>query len=102
MNQQAMMKKIRQLQQEMMDTQAEIEATEFTESSGPVTIVMYGKKTIKSVKIDSDFVIEDNDDREMLEDAIVAASSVLIDEIDKYTEEKMSKYRSMLGGFGGF
>lgn len=102
MNQQAMMRKIRQLQQEMLDTQKEIEETEFTANCGPVKMVMMGNKTISKVIIEDDYVIESADDKELLEDSIVAASSQLISEIDKYTEEKMAKYRSMLGGFGGF
>jgi len=37
----------------------------------------------------------------MLSDMIVAACQIAIDDIDKFTEEKMRKYQSMLG-YGGF
>ena len=100
MNKQAMLR-IKRLQQEMIQTQKEIESTEFSASSGPVTLVMYGKKEIKSVSIDKEFEFEDKDDIEMIEDAIVALSRQLISEIEEYTEEKMSKYTSMFGGMGG-
>ena len=100
MNKQAMLR-IKRLQQEMIQTQKEIEGTEFSATSGPVTLVMLGKKEIKSVSIDKDFEFEDRDDIEMVEDAIVALSRQLIKEIEDYTEEKMSKYTSMFGGMGG-
>lgn len=100
MNKQAMLR-IKRLQQEMIQTQKEIEGTEFSATSGPVTLVMLGKKEIKSASIDKDFEFEDRDDIEMVEDAIVALSRQLTKEIEDYTEEKMSKYTSMFGGMGG-
>ena len=100
MNKQAMLR-IKRLQHEMIQTQKEIEGTEFSATSGPVTLVMLGKKEIKSVSIDKDFEFEDRDDIEMVEDAIVALSRQLTKEIEDYTEEKMSKYTSMFGGMGG-
>lgn len=100
MNKQVMLR-IKRLQQEMIQTQKEIEGTEFSATSGPVTLVMLGKKEIKSVSIDKDFEFEDRDDIEMVEDAIVALSRQLTKEIEDYTEEKMSKYTSMFGGMGG-
>lgn len=100
MNKQAMMR-IKRLQQEMVQTQKEIEETEFSATSGPVTLVMLGKKEIKSLTIDKDFEFEDKDDYEMLEDAVVALSRQLVQEIEEYTEEKMSKYTSMFGRLGG-
>lgn len=99
MNQQAMLRKARQLQQEMLAAQREIEETSFTTSVGPVTMEMKGSKEVSKVKIDADFKIESDDDREMLEDAIVAASGKLQAEINAFTEEKMGKYKSLLGGF---
>ncbi len=100
MNKQAMLR-IKKLQQEMIQTQKEIEETEFQATSGPVTLVMLGKKEIKSVTIDKEFEFEDKDDYEMIEDTIVALSRQLNKEIEEYTEEKMSKYTSMFGGMGG-
>ncbi len=100
MNKQAMLR-IKRLQQEMIQTQKEIEETEFKASSGPVTLIMLGKKEIKYLTIDKEFEFEDKDDYEMLEDTIVALSRQLIREIEEYTEEKMSKYTSIFGGMGG-
>lgn len=100
MNKQAMLR-IKRLQQEMIQTQKEIEETEFKATSGPITLVMLGKKEIKQIVIDKEFEFEDKDDYEMVEDAIVALSRQLNTEIEEYTQEKMSKYTSMFGGMGG-
>lgn len=97
MNQQAMLRKVKQLQKEMLDTQEEINQTEFKTTCGPVTIVMLGTKDIKQVIFDENFKIEDKEDFAMLGDMIVACSHQATSEIDNYTEEKMGKYKSMLG-----
>ena len=99
MNQQAMLRKARQLQQEMLATQKEIDETSFTASVGPVTVVMKGSKILERVVIDTDYKIETEEDKELLEDSIVAACSKLNTEINNFTEEKMAKYKAFLGGF---
>ena len=58
MNQQAMMRQLRQ----MMATQKEINETVFTATCGPVEGKMYGSKEGFEVKIQDGFVIEDADD----------------------------------------
>lgn len=100
MNQQAMLKKVRQMQKEMMDAQAEIEQTEFKATSNVVTVIVMGNKDLKQVIIDPSFEIEEKEDLEMLSDMIVAATSIAYKNIEKMTEEKMGKYQAMLGGFG--
>ena len=87
MNQQAMLRKVRQMQKEMMDTQKEIENTEFTATSNVVTVVVMGTKEIKSVIIDPEFEVEDKEDLEMLSDMIVAASAIAYRDIEKTIEE---------------
>ena len=72
MNQQAMLRKMRQLQKEMMETQKQIEETLFTASCFPVTGEMLGSRSGFKVTIDKNFEIEDADDQEALEDAIAA------------------------------
>ncbi len=100
MNQQAMLKKVRQMQKEMMDAQAEIEQTEFKATSNVVTVIVMGNKDLKQVIIDPSFEVEEKEDLEMLSDMIVAATSIAYKNIEKMTEEKMGKYQAMLGGFG--
>ena len=99
MNQQAMLRKMRQLQKEMMETQKQIEDTLFTASCFPVTGEMLGSRSGFKVTIDKSFEIEDADDQETLEDAIAVVVNQLLNDIDKMTEEKMSKYQAMAGLF---
>lgn len=102
MNQQAMLRKIKKMQDEMMATQKEIEETVFTASAGGVVSVeVYGTKELKEVKVDASFEAEGPEDYEMLSDMIVAACNEAYKEIEKTTQTKMSKYQALLGGFGG-
>ncbi len=102
MNQQAMLKKIKKMQQEMEDTQKEIEETVFNATAGGVVSVeVYGTKEIKSVNIDNSFEAEGKDDYEMLSDMIVAACGEAYKKIDKTTSEKMAKFNALTGGLGG-
>ncbi len=99
MNQQAMLRKARQLQKEMEETQKEIAETLFSESAGGVvTVTLNGTKELVEVKISNDFEIESKEDLEMLQDMIVAACKNAYQKIDKTTEEKMAKYSAFLGG----
>ncbi len=101
MNQQAMLRKVRQMQQEMLKTQEEISNTDFSQTAGGVVkVTLKGTKELVSVEILDDFEIESKEDYEMLSDMIVAACKKAYDEIDKTTEEKMSKYQALLGGMG--
>lgn len=102
MNQQVMLRKLKKMQDEMLQTQREIEETVFKASAGGVvTVEMYGTKELKSVKIDEGFEAEGKEDYEMLSDMIVAASNEACKQIDKTTADKMAKYSALTGGFGG-
>ncbi len=102
MNQQVMLRKLKKMQDEMLQTQREIEETVFKASAGGVvTVEMYGTKELKSVKIDDGFEAEGKEDYEMLSDMIVAASNEACKQIDKTTADKMAKYSALTGGFGG-
>lgn len=97
MNQQAMLRKMRQIQKEMMEVQKQIEETLFTATCFPVTAEMYGSRRGFKITIDKTFVVEDADDQEALEDAIAAVVNELLENIDKTTNEKMAKYQSIAG-----
>lgn len=102
MNQQVMLRKLKKMQDEMLQTQKEIEETVFKASAGGVvSIEMYGTKELKSVIIDESFEAEGKEDYDMLSDMIVAASKEACKQIDKTTSDKMSKYSALTGGFGG-
>ena len=103
MNQQAMMRKLLKMKQEMEETQKEINESEYEVSSGGiVTVTALGTKEIIKVEISEDFEAESKEDLEILSAAIVAACKQLYEAIEEETEEKMSKYSALLGGFGGF
>lgn len=102
MNQQVMLRKLKKMQDEMIQTQKEIEQTVFKASAGGVVSVeMYGTKELKAINISESFEAEDRSDYEMLCDMIVAASKEACEKIDKTTAEKMEKYSALTGGFGG-
>ena len=99
-NMNQLLKQAQKMQSEMMKSQEEIEAKEFEVSSGggAVTIVMNGKKIIKSIKIKPEVV--DPNDVEMLEDLILSAISEGVQKADKIVEDEMGKY-NIPGGLGG-
>lgn len=102
MNQQAMMRKLMKMKQEMEETQKEIAESEYEVSSGGiVTVTALGTKEVIKIEISEDFEAESKEDMELLADSIVAACKKIYKEIDDETEEKMAKYSSLLG-LGGF
>ena len=82
-------------------SQKELEEAEFTATAGgsAVTVVVSGKKEIKSLKLNPEVV--DPDDVEMLEDLIVAALNEAFSQVDEKSSEAMGKMTGGLGGFGG-
>lgn len=95
--QNAMMKQIQKLQEEMKQAQEELEESEVVGSAGGglVEITLSGKKEMVSISIKPDAI--DPDDIEFLEDLIVAAYNAASDAIDSLSEEKLGKFGS-LGG----
>lgn len=99
---QAMIRKVQQMQKDMKKTQEEIVNTEFTATCGVVTVTMMGDNSLKQITFEEGFSATDKEDLEMLADMIVAATHQTQEEISRFTEEKMQKYQALLGGFGGF
>ena len=93
-NMQSLMKQAQKMQQEMQKAQEELEELEIEGASGNglVTVVLSGKKVLKSVHLDPKVV--DPDDAELLEDLIMAAYN---EALAKAEEE----YNSRMGAFGG-
>ena len=99
---QALIRKVQQMQKDMEKTQLEIENSVFYGSvNGVVKVEVMGTRELALVEIDPSFEINDEDDREVLNDAIVAACNQAYEEVTKVTEEKMAKYKALLGGMGG-
>ena len=86
-----MLKRVQQLQEDMANTQDELESKEYDVSSGGgmVNIRINGKKEILSVKIDPTVVTPD--DVEMLEDLLAAAVNEAIRLVEDTNEQETSK-----------
>ncbi len=96
-NMQSMLKQAQQMQEDMANKQAELEACEYEISAGGgvVNVKINGKKEILSVKIAPEVV--DPDDVETLEDLIVAGVNEAIKKVETVTNEEMSKITSPFG-----
>ena len=96
MNMQAMLKQAQKLQKDMLETQEKINETVFTGKSSIVTVQMNGKKELVDVKIDLAQI--ESDDVELLQDMIMVSVNDAINQINKETEAKMSKYTQGMPG----
>lgn len=90
-NMNAMIKQAQKMQDEITKLQDDIEAREFSATSGggAVEITLTGKKTVKTLKINPEVV--NADDVEMLQDLVISAFNEGIAKIEAVTEEEMSK-----------
>lgn len=88
--QMAMMKKIQEMQAQMEQKQAEIEASEFTASAGggAVEVTVSGAHEVKSIIMQPDVI--DPDDADMLADLIIAATNEAMRKADDAMEQAMN------------
>jgi DNA-binding YbaB/EbfC family protein len=91
MNIQQMMKQAQSMQKKMQELQQQMEATDFTGTSGGgvVTITTTGKGEVKKVQIDKSLLIPE--DVEILEDLIVAAFNNAKQNCDQHSNEEIGK-----------
>ncbi len=84
-----LMKQAQQMQNNLQKVQAEIAEMEVEGQSGSglVKVTMNGKHEVKRVNIDPSLM---QDDKEMLEDLIVAAMNDAVRRIDTVSQEKMA------------
>jgi len=97
MNMQKLMMEAQRMQAKLQKEQTELENSSYEGSSSLVTVVINGKKEIKSVKIN----IEDdltNEDIEMLEDMIMVAVNDAVKKADADKEKRLGKYSQGLTG----
>ena len=96
-NMSQIMKQAKAMQEKMAEMQKKIEETEIEGSSGggAVKIVMNGKHEVKNLFIDPSIV--NSDEKEVLEDLIIAA---LNDVNKKITESTNDQLGSISGGMG--
>ena len=99
-NMNQLLKQAKQMQNDMMKAQEDVEKEEFevTSGGGAVTLVMNGKKVVKSIKIKPEVV--DPNDVEMLEDLILTAITEGIKKADSIVEQQMGRF-NIPGGLDG-
>ena len=87
----AMIRQAQQTQDEITTLQEDIENREFSATSGggAVSVVVTGKKTIKSLTINKEVV--DPEDVEMLQDLVISAINEAVNQVENTTETEMSK-----------
>lgn len=102
MNIQKMMKQAQQMQQKMADMQAEMESktVEGTAGAGMVTVTMNGKGGLEKINISPDLM--DEEEKEVLEDLIVAAHRDAKEKMDEMTSSAMGELTGGLSLPPGF
>lgn len=90
-----MLKKAQEMQTRMADMQSELEGLEVSASAGGdmVTVTLTGKGDMKSVSIDPSLFT--SEDREVVEDLIVAAHKTAKARVAEMAQEKM---KDLTGG----
>ncbi len=86
-----LMKQAQQMQQKMADVQAELDNIEVEGAAGGgmVSVTMTAKGAIKAVKIDPSLMVAD--EREILEDLIVAASTDARNRAERVMQERLAE-----------
>ncbi len=90
-NMNQMLKQAQKMQEDMATLQADLEAREYTATSGggAVSVVVDGKHLIKSIKINQDII--DPDDAEMIEDLVTVAVNEAISNAIATAENEMGE-----------
>ena len=90
-NMNAMIRQAQKMQDEITTLQEDIENREFSATSGggAVSVVVTGKKVIKSLTINKEVV--DPEDVEMLQDLVISAINEAVNQVESTTETEMSK-----------
>ena len=90
-NMNAMIRQAQKMQDEITTLQEDIENRELSATSGggAVSVVVTGKKIIKSLTINKEVV--DPEDVEMLQDLVISAINEAVNQVESTTETEMSK-----------
>jgi len=86
-----MLGKVKELQAKMKEAQDNLQhLTESAESgAGMVKVTVNGKKQVIRLEIDPDIIKAE--DRQMLQDLVVAATNIALNKIDEKVKEEMKK-----------
>ncbi len=98
MNIQQLMKQAQTMQKKMKEMQEEIAAKNFEGKSGGglISVIMSGSGEMKKLSIDPSLLKED--EKEMLEDLIVAAHNDVKSKVDAESQDSMSGAFGDMGG----
>ena len=96
-NMQALLRQAQQMQASMEKDKEEIAAKEVegTSGGGAVTVVVSGKKEIKSIELKPEVV--DPDDIEMLQDLIMVAVNEAMRQMEEISQKEMGSLTAGLG-----
>ena len=86
-----MLKQVQKMQQEMVRLQEELEerTVEASVGGGAVTVKVTGKKELQEIKIDPEVI--DPEDKEMLEDLVLAAVNEALKKAEEMVSTEMNK-----------
>jgi DNA-binding YbaB/EbfC family protein len=95
-----MMSQLKKLQEQMEQTQAQLaeETVTATVGGGVMKITMTGDQRCKSIVIDPDLLKDA--DAEMLQDMLLSAVNMALDQSRKLAEDRMGPLAGGLGGMG--
>ena len=96
-----LMKQAQRMQRQMEESQKELETKEFTATAGggAVEVAVTGKKEVVRVTLDKEAI--DPEDKEMLEDLIMAATNEALRKVEDEAAKAMGKLAGGLGSMGG-
>lgn len=101
MNMQGLMAQAQKMQRDLKKAQEELAKEEFTVSkSGAVTVILFGNRKVKEIKIDKDAL--DVENKEMIEEALALAIDEAQENIAQAESDINEKITGRAGGFGGF
>lgn len=97
----ALMRQAQKMQDDMAAKQAELEEREYEISAGGgvVNVKINGKKEILSISLEPEII--DLDDKETLEDILVAAVNEAIKRVEDTNSEEMAKITGSMPGIPG-
>jgi DNA-binding YbaB/EbfC family protein len=95
-----MMNQLKKLQEQMEQTQAQLaeETVTATVGGGAIKVTMTGDQRCKAITIDPDMLKDA--DAEMLQDMILSAVNMALDQSRKLSEDRMGPLSAGLGGMG--
>ncbi len=97
----SLMRQAQKMQEDMAAKQAELEEREYEISAGGgvINVKINGKKEILSISLQPEII--DPDDKETLEDILVAAVNEAIKRVEDTNSEEMSKITGSIPGIPG-